>query len=231
MLSIVVVGFTITATLFFPLVFLARWFPWARSVSGWVLQKGIRFLMLLQPWFKADVKIDLPRNGRGTLIVSNHRSILDVFILLSRVPGIRLMTRNNGLYKIPYFGWVMIASRHFRVERGQADSWVEAMENVRVSLEHGDTVHIFPEMTRCPLGYQGLQSFVSGPFLTAIKSHAQVVPMIFDNTDGAWPKGQSGINFGAPIRVRTLAPLQAAEFATADQLNHTVREKMLEAMA
>jgi 1-acyl-sn-glycerol-3-phosphate acyltransferase len=228
-LSIVVIGFTLLATIFMPCLILSRWIPQLAGIPSWILQKGVWLLMWVQPWFRADVKIDLPNNGQGTLIVSNHRSTLDVFILLSQIRGIRIMAR-NGLYKIPFLAMMMRATRQIRVEKGHLDSWVKGLEQVRTSLERGDTVHIFPEMTRCPRGYVGLQGFVSGPFHTAILSGAQVVPLIFDHTDAAWPKGQAGIERGAPIRVRTLPPIQAAEFDSADQLKHTVREKMLEVM-
>ncbi len=229
MISIIVIGFTLAAAIFFPCLLLSRWIPVFGRVPDWILQKGIRLLMWVQPWFKARVDIQLPQSKSGVLIVSNHRSTLDVFILLSRIKGIRIMAR-SGLYKIPFLSLMMRATRQIRVEKGHLDSWVKSLETVKQSLARGETVHIFPEMTRCTEGYSGLQNFVSGPFLTAIQADATIVPLLFKNTDGAWPKGEFGLRFRAPIEVKTLSPIRAGEFASAEQLKHAVRARMQEAM-
>src|SRR5262245_17692502 len=101
LLSIVVIGFSLISAIFFPCLFLSRWLPVLGFVPDWILQKGIYFLMRVQPWFNADIQIDLPKTPAGILVVSNHRSTLDVFILLSRIRGIRIMARST-LYKIPF---------------------------------------------------------------------------------------------------------------------------------
>lgn len=230
LLSIIVIGFTLAALVFFPCQFLARWWRAAGRVPDWILQKGIRFLMLVQPWFKAEVDIRLPAGPGGVLIVSNHRSILDVFILLSRVRGIRIMAR-SGLYKVPFLALMMRATRQIRVEKGHLDSWVKSLDHVRDSLRKGETVHIFPEMTRCQPGEAGVRNFVAAPFLVAIQSQATVVPLVFKDTDRAWPKGSTGLRFRAPVAVRSLEPLRAADFASAEELRQTVRSQIAEALA
>lgn len=229
MISIIVIGFSLAATIFFPCLILSRWIPVLGRVPDWILQKGIFLLMRVQPWFNADIEIAIPKNPNGVLIVSNHRSTLDVFILLSRIRGIRIMAR-GGLYKIPGLGLMMRATRQIRVERGHLDSFQKSLDTVRDSLRNGETVHIFPEMTRCPLGFSGLQNFISAPFLVAIQSQATVVPLVFDNTDGVWPKGEAGLYFRKPVKVKSLEPLNAGNFQSADELKQAVRTRMLEAM-
>lgn len=223
-ISIVVIGFAFSATLYFPIMGLSRWFPRLRGIPEEVLYIGIYFLMWVQPWFNAEVEIELPKNhSGGVLLVSNHRSHLDVFILLSRIAGIRVLAKST-LFKIPFLSLMMRASRQIGVERGRFDAWIRAMGEVKARLQLGERVHVFPEMTRCPPGFQGLQPFTAGPFLAALQEDAMVIPIVFKNTDGVWPRGQVGLNFRAPVSVKSLEPLRAREFANAEALRfETVR--------
>ncbi len=229
LLSIGVVSFFFYSLLVVPLHLLARIWPALNFAPDWAVQKGIRFLMLIQPWFSGRIELDIPRSQGGLLVVSNHRSHLDAFILLSRVPGIRFLAKKS-LFEVPGLSLMMRATRQIGVERGQLDAWVKAMETVRRRLLAGETVHVFPEMTRCAPGFEGLQHFALGPFLVAIQEDVTVVPVVFKNTDQVWPKGESGLRFRTPVLAKNLAPIRARQFATAGELQSEVRRQMEEAL-
>jgi 1-acyl-sn-glycerol-3-phosphate acyltransferase len=226
--TIVVIGSVFTLPLYFPLMALGLLVP---AVSGWpdrIMSTGVTFLMSVQPWLKARVRLSLP-DTKGVLLVSNHRSHLDVFFLLAGVTGVRILARSN-LFKIPGLGFMMRASRQIGVERGRIDAWVQAMKAVAERLRAGETVHIFPEMTRCPQGFQSVQPFTAGPFLVAIQEDATIVPVVFKNTDGVWPKGEVGLHFRRPVEVTSLEPLRARDFANADALKAEVWRRIEEAL-
>jgi 1-acyl-sn-glycerol-3-phosphate acyltransferase len=230
LITIAVVGFSVIAFLYFPVKALSVVFPRLKRTPDELLFMGIYFLMWVQPWFNAEINIELPENrSQGVLLVSNHRSHLDVFILLSRISGIRVLAKST-LFKIPFLALMMRSTRQIRIERGRFDAWVKAMDEVKARLQQGERVHVFPEMTRCSPGFRGLKDFRAAPFLAAIQQDAVVIPVVFKNTDGAWPKGFSGINFGAPVVVRTLKPLRAKEFKSAEQLKLAVRSQIEEAL-
>jgi len=230
LVSIAVVGFSVNAFVYFPLKALSVLFPRLKPIPDKTLSRGIYFLMWVQPWFNAEIDIELPENrSQGVLLVSNHRSHLDVFILLSRIAGIRVLAKST-LFKIPFLALMMRSTRQIRIERGRFDAWVKAMDEVKARLKEGERVHIFPEMTRCSPGFRGLHEFRAAPFLAAMQEDAVVIPVVFKNTDGAWPKGQHGLNFGAPVMVKTLKPLRAKEFASADLLKSEARRQIEEAL-
>jgi 1-acyl-sn-glycerol-3-phosphate acyltransferase len=231
LITIAVIGFAFCAFLFFPLLALAKIFPrWLKRAPDRVIYVGIYFLMWVQPWFKSEVAIQLPEvNSGGVLLVSNHRSHLDVFILLSRIQGIRILAKST-LFKIPFLALMMRATRQIRIERGRFDAWVKAMDEVKARLREGERVHVFPEMTRCTPNFQGLQSFTAGPFLAALQEDATVIPLVIKNTDRVWPKGQAGLNFRKPVEVRTLSPLRARDFSSADLLKGEVTRQIEQAL-
>ena len=226
----ILVGLAFTLTLYFPVYFLAKIFPRLHKVHEQVLYIGIRFLMAIQPWYKAQVRIQVPKTGgRGVLLVSNHRSHLDVFVLLSRVAGIRVLAKST-LFKIPFLALMMRATRQIGVERGRLDAWVKAMDEVKKRLRAGEVVHVFPEMTRCAYGFQGTQPFTLGPFLAALQEDAVVIPLVFRDTDRVWPRGQIGLTFRKPVQVRTLSPLQARDFTSADKMKSEVQQQIERAL-
>ncbi len=100
------------------------------------------------------------------------------------------------------------------------------MEEVGRRLKRGERVHVFPELTRCEPGFRGLRPFAAGPFQVALKEGATILPIVFENTDGVWPKGDPGITFRGPVRVRSLEPLRAQDFSTAFQLRDEVTRRM-----
>jgi 1-acyl-sn-glycerol-3-phosphate acyltransferase len=228
LVTITVLGCSLSFLAFFPLIALSNFIPAVGSWPDAVMAFGVGILMRVQPWLKARVRLNVPQEGR-VLFVSNHRSHLDVFFLLAGIPGIRILARST-LFRIPGLGLMMRATRQIGVERGRIDAWVAAMKKVGERLRQGERVHIFPEMTRCPQGFQSVQQFTAAPFLVAIQEDAVVVPLVFRNTDGVWPKGEVGLHFREPVEVVSLPPMRARDFATAESLKTEVWKRIDQAL-
>lgn len=227
--SIAVVGAVLAYGLVAPLHFIGFvWSPASRAADR-VMRDGIRLLMRLQPWLSAEVSLELSRGvapgGRGRLLVSNHRSHLDAFILLSQVPGIRILAKRS-LFFVPFLGLMMRLSRQIPVRRGDLRDFLKAMEEVKARVLRGETVHVFPEMTRCPEGLRGTREFSLAPFHAAMQARLPVVPIAFAGTDRAWPKGRLGLGFRRPVRVRALEPLDPAHFGSAEALMAEARRRI-----
>ena len=59
---------------------------------------------------------------------------------------------------------------------------------------------------------------------------AVVVPLVFRNTDGVWPKGEVGLHFREPVEVVSLTPMRARDFATAESLKTEVWKRIDQAL-
>src|SRR5947209_764916 len=58
---------------------IGRLFRPATRIGDFFLILTVKWLLLVQPWLKAQVQVPKFKTGRGALIVSNHRSTLDAF--------------------------------------------------------------------------------------------------------------------------------------------------------
>jgi 1-acyl-sn-glycerol-3-phosphate acyltransferase len=111
--------------------------------------------------------------GRGRLIVANHRSTIDVGILLSTFGG--HMVSRADLSGWPLVGAAARKTGTIFVERGDASSGASAIREIRQALRAGETVCIFPEGTT----FEGdeVRPFHPGAFVAAQRTGALVVPV------------------------------------------------------
>ena len=210
-----------------PFYLLGRVFRPARNLADRILLRGVQVLMAVQPWYSA--KIEIPRLPGRVLVVSNHRSHLDVFLLLSRIPGLRIVAKQS-LFGIPFLGFMMRMMEQIPVTSGSLDGFYGAMEIVRAKLRAGETVHVFPELTRCEPGYDGVRNFSLLPFQIAIQEKARVLPVMVKGTDSVWGKGELGIHFRRSIAVKALDLIDAQEFKTAQDLKTAVQSRIERAL-
>ena len=221
----------------FKFQFCRSWSLFLTAQADHVMQSGIHLLMAVQPWLNARIEMNLNDNsrsrrlfvaaknpGEGRLLVSNHRSHLDAFFLLARVRGVRIFAKKS-LFQVPFLGMMMRMSRQIPVSR-EINAFFEAMNHVRDRLRAGDTVHIFPEMTRCAPGTVGTRNFSALPFLIAIQEKVPIIPIVFHSTDLVWPKNRFGLVFRQPVAAIALDPLDPAQFGSAEELRSEVRRRI-----
>ncbi len=164
--------------------------------------------LILVPAFL--IWLRLSRTGRehlrgikgGLLVVSNHRSFLDPFVIGATLPWRRPIqyVAKVELFERPLQGWILSRVGAFPIRRGQSDE--TAMETARLVLERGGTVCIFPEGTRIRSG--SLASPRRGVGRLALEAGAAVVPLAVHGTErvrrGWWVRPRKvKLRVGAPM--------------------------------
>ena len=112
-----------------------------------------RFARMLVNWFihlmyhiEYIGREELPAEGTGYVLVSNHRSGYDPLFLLCGVkPTVHFMCKAE-LIRMPVLGPILRHAGMFGVERGSGDS--AALDRSVELLQSGEIVGMFPEGTR-----------------------------------------------------------------------------------
>lgn len=218
LLSIAFIGFIGAYCIAVPMYLLGFVIPLFRKMAAFFVQKAIYFLMAVQPWLRSTIRIDLPPEPykNGLLLISNHRSHLDVFIFLSRVKGVRFLG-NRSLFYNPFIGPMLWIMGNIPASKNLASFW-KAMELTKARLKQGEIVCIFPELTRCEPGFNGVQDFTSAPFMVASQVGATILPICIEGTDHVWPKGQLALNSQAEVCFTSLNPITDTSNQTAMSL-------------
>ncbi len=141
------------------------------------------------------------------LLMSNHQSALDIFVLLSGLPVSFKFIAKRELFRIPVFGWAMRRAGYISIDRGNPREALKAIEEAVYKIKDGTAVLIFPEGHRSRTGR--LQPFMKGAFSLASRAGVPVVPLAIRGSHTLQPagsilsppqkKGRVSIRVGKPV--------------------------------
>lgn len=178
------------------------WFRLVQCVSALVF--------LLRGGIRATGREHVPRTG-GALLVSNHLSYLDVFVLGIPLPRPLNYMARSSLFK-PGLGCLIRSVGGFPIEiEGVGRQGL--LETVR-RVKAGGIVTVFPEGTRSPDGK--LQILKPGIAVLVHRAQAPVLPVGIAGTFESWPRGQRWPR-SHPIRIHYGAPIPPAELEGLDR--------------
>lgn len=110
---------------------------------------------------------------RGRLLVSNHRSIIDILLLLREFGG-HIVSRDD-LAHWPLVGAAARSVGTVFVDRSSATSGVHAIREMARLLESGRLVTVFPEGTTFP--DDEVRPFHKGAFVAAKMADVEILPV------------------------------------------------------
>ncbi|MCL2597142.1 MAG: 1-acyl-sn-glycerol-3-phosphate acyltransferase [Paludibacter sp.] len=113
--------------------------------------------------------------NQSYVYISNHQSIIDIFVIYGWLPSVFKWLMKAELLKIPFVGWACKAAGHIFIERSvgiEANKSIAAAESI---LQNGISVLIFPEGSRTHNGK--MQRFKRGAFRIAADLHLPVLPI------------------------------------------------------
>lgn len=121
--------------------------------------------------------------GRGVLIVANHPTLIDVVLLLARIPQCDCVVK-RAAWRNPALAGIVRAAGYVPNDDGAAmiDACVER-------LRAGRSLLLFPEGSRSP--DEGFRRFERGAAHVAIRAGRPVVPVFIDCQPPSLKKGQA----------------------------------------
>lgn len=200
-----------------------------RSVGGLAWYRFIQYtvaalLAVLWRW-RATGRDNVPRHG-GVLLVANHVSFLDVFVM-----GMPLGRPLNYVARSTLFisglGLLMRSVGAFPIQReGMGASGVK--ETLR-RLRSGGIVTLFPEGTRSADGELG--PLKQGIAVLVSRAGVPVVPAGIAGTFESWPRSRL-IPFPSPVRIHYGRPITPEEIAgmPSEAVTALIRERIAESL-
>jgi 1-acyl-sn-glycerol-3-phosphate acyltransferase len=150
----------------------------------------------------------VPRAG-GALLVSNHLSHLDVFVLgITAARPLNYVARSTLFF--PPLGALIRSVGGFAIQREGMGA--QGLKETLRRLRNGGVVVLFPEGTRSRDGRLG--ELKSGIAVLATRAKVPIVPAGIAGTFEAWPRSRSlpgthavRLHYGPPIRPEEIAGL------------------------
>jgi 1-acyl-sn-glycerol-3-phosphate acyltransferase len=137
---------------------------WARSLLA---------LFSIDVVVRGSVPPPTRRGERGRLIVANHRSAIDIGVILATFGG--TMVSRADLATWPVVGAAARSVGTVFVDRSSAKSGAATIRTIQKHLESGQTIALFPEGTT--FAGDEVRPFHGGAFVAATRAGAEVLPV------------------------------------------------------
>ncbi|HET7041445.1 MAG TPA: lysophospholipid acyltransferase family protein [Gemmatimonadales bacterium] len=165
-------------------------------------------------------------HDRPYVFISNHFSFADMWVLLAVLPDSVRFVAKKELFDVPIFGRALRAARHIRIDRKNLQAAFGAYEEAGEAIRDGISAIVFAEGTRSRNGK--LQPFKKGPFVLAIASQVELVPVWIEGTFEALPSWQWWVKSGvATVRFGTPVPTKGMNYEAREGLMEQVRGQIV----
>jgi 1-acyl-sn-glycerol-3-phosphate acyltransferase len=152
-----------------------------------------------------------PQVGKATIIMCNHSSAYDIPLAFKVFPesSIRMLSKKE-LEKIPLMGKAMRAAEFPFIDRKNKYQAMKDLTYAQQLMESGIIIWVAPEGTRSKDGKLG--RFKKGAFVTAIQSHATIIPIGIRGANNILPARTFNINLNQKAEIHVGRPIDASHF-------------------
>ncbi len=178
-----------------------------------------------------------PVRAGGRVVVANHRSIIDIAVLLSLFGG--AMLSRSDIERWPVIGAAARSAGTIFVDRSSKRSGVRAVQAMVDRLRAHDTVCLFPEGTT--FEDDPVRPFKPGAAVAAVRAGVPVVPvaLVYPRGSGAAYGGETFLehlgrlaNAGPTlVRVEVGAPLTPRQNEPVEAFNERCRAEVARLLA
>jgi len=204
----------LTAAVCFSAAVDMRWFRKSKSKAQQFPRIWGRMLCQL-----ANIRVRIEGGGqldpsKPYIFIGNHCSMADIMAFSGYITHDYRWIAKKELFAIPIFGAGMKAVDFIPIDRSHGREAVQSLNDAAQRIAEGSSVILFPEGTRSSDGH--LQPFKTGAVLLAIKAGVDVVPVGFNGTHQALPKGKL-LSRGGEVVLRIGSPMPTKNFKSKDK--------------
>lgn len=164
--------------------------------------------------------------GRSYVVVSNHQSHYDIFVLHGWLLIDIVWVMKQELRKVPLFGMVCAGTEQIFIDRSNHEAALQSLENARKRLTDGTSVIFFAEGTRSKTGEMG--EFKKGAFRMAMDLGLPILPVTISGTEKVLPAGTFNL-FPGRARLAIHPPIEVAPYSNdIDRLMRETRDVIME---
>lgn len=191
----------------------------ARRWARWLLRVA-RVRVTVEGMEKID-----PR--QNYVFVANHRSYMDIPVILAAIPVEFRFYAKKGLFLIPFLGTHLKRAGHLAVVRGDARASVKSMTlGARLIQERKISMLLFPEGGRT---LAGKREFKEGAAYIAIKAGVPLVPLGLTGTRAVLPIGSSYVRGGlVTLKIGDPIPTAGLKLPDRARLTETMSRQVAE---
>ena len=143
--------------------------------------------------------------GRAYVFMSNHRSNVDVLVLVMALWDFQLRwVTKEELARIPAFGWALRATKQIIIDRANHAQAVASLRRAEDRIRDGISVVFFPEGTR---GAHAMLPFKKGGFVFALETGTPIVPIGISGSERILPRGVWIPRPGGVVRLAVRPPI------------------------
>ncbi len=162
--------------------------------------------------------------GKPYIVMSNHRSLLDIPAIFAAIPGHMRMVLKEELTRVPIWGQALKESGFVPVNRKDTSKAIEQLNVAKEQIARGINVWVSPEGTRSRDGK--LAAFKKGGFHLAKQLKVPIVPVWLHGTDAIIPPSQLVVTYNGAAEARLGKPIEVEGLELPD-LMAKVREELI----
>lgn len=163
--------FSVIVIIIIYLIFLIGYFVFPSSWKGWYIKYMCKMLINVLGFTKVNINPEgmkryqrLLESDQKVLIVANHRSLFDHFILLSVLDNISFLAITDGLI-IPGLATVVRALNGIIIEKAKKNTTQRIIDNVKQRKENGNVLVVYPDGMGDILPGEHIAPFKTGAFV------------------------------------------------------------------
>jgi 1-acyl-sn-glycerol-3-phosphate acyltransferase len=150
-----------------------------------------RFNSFITPMFVKVVGKDNIESNRSYVVVGNHQSQYDIFVVYGWLPIDFRWVMKIELRKAPIIGYYCYKAGHIFIDRSNRKAAIDTINEAKGKIRGGTSVFFFPEGTRSETGK--LIDFKKGAFKFAIDMGLPVLPVTIIGTKDILPDNSTGL--------------------------------------